>query len=77
MSNIRHSTEANIGSKIGSNLFAHLYSKLDDHYEGPHKITNVFNDPNVEVAITQNKRKIAHKNKLKLAHLRANLETLE
>ena len=24
MSNIRHSTEANIGSKIGSNLFAHL-----------------------------------------------------
>ena len=25
MSNIRHSTEANIGSKIESNLFAHLY----------------------------------------------------
>ena len=52
-------------------------SKLDDHYEGPYKITNVFNDHNVEIAITQNKRKIVHKNKLKLAHLRANLETLE
>ena len=52
-------------------------SKLRDHYEGPYKITNVFNDHSVELAKTQNKRKIVHKNKLKLAHLRANLETLE
>ena len=40
-------------------------SKLDDHYEGPYKITNVFNDNNIEIAISESKRKIAHKNKLK------------
>ena len=51
--------------------------KLDDHYEGPYKVTNVFTDHNVEIAITENKRKIVHKNKLKLAHLRANLEQLD
>ena len=31
MSNIRHSTEANIGSKIGSNLFAHFYCRCVYH----------------------------------------------
>ena len=50
-------------------------SKLDDHYEGPYKVTNIFTDHNVEIAITESKRKIVHKNKLKLAHLRANLQS--
>ena len=52
-------------------------SKLDDHYEGPYEVTNVFTDHNVKIAITDNKRKIVHKNKIKLAHLRANLEQLD
>ena len=30
-------------------------SKLDDHYEGPYKVTNVFTDHNVEIAITENR----------------------
>ena len=52
-------------------------SKLDDHHEGPYKVTNVTTDQNVEIAITETKRKIVHKNKHKLAHLRANLEQLD
>ena len=52
-------------------------SKLDDHYEGPYKVINIFADHNVELEISKNRRKIVHKNKLKLAHLRANLEELE
>lgn len=52
-------------------------SKLDDHYEGPYKVANVFTDHNVEIETSENRKKIVHKNKLKLAHLRANLEVLE
>ena len=37
MSNIRHSTEANIGSKIESNLFAHLYSQYVESATGRHQ----------------------------------------
>ena len=47
-----------------------LTSKLDDHYVGLYLVTNLFPNNNVEIEIKTGEKKIAHKNKLKLAHLR-------
>lgn len=45
-------------------------SKFDPQWNGPYKITRLFNDLNVEIAINQSRTKIVHTNKLKLAHIR-------
>ena len=45
-------------------------SIFEDHYDGPYKITKIFNDLNVELQITSNTTRIVHMNKLKHAFLR-------
>ena len=46
-------------------------SKLDDHYVGPYLVTNLFSNNNVEIEVKTGEKKIVHRNKLKLAHLRS------
>lgn len=45
-------------------------SKFDPQWNGPYKITRLFDDLNAEIAINQSRMKIVHTNKLKLAHIR-------
>lgn len=45
-------------------------TKFEDHYKGPYIIKRIIDNINAEIYITQNKTKIVHLNKLKLAHIR-------